>query len=133
MKKEYFEPQMEVIEMMTEEVLLLNTSIGDDADGVIDKFNEIVDFLAGITDTQTLAGIIAGISDAIAAKYTKPSGGIPSTDMSEAVQSSLAKAEAAAPQSATYTKTEVDTKLQDKIEFEASSDPASLFEDSSSE
>lgn len=33
MKKEYFEPQMEVIEMMTEEVLLLNTSIGDDADG----------------------------------------------------------------------------------------------------
>ena len=33
MKKEYFEPQMEVIEMMTEEVLLLNTSIGDDASG----------------------------------------------------------------------------------------------------
>lgn len=33
MKKKYFEPQIEVIEMMPEEVLLLNTSIGGDADG----------------------------------------------------------------------------------------------------
>lgn len=33
MKKEYIEPRIEVIEMMPEEVLLLNTSIGNDASG----------------------------------------------------------------------------------------------------
>lgn len=37
----------------------------------IDKFNEIVAFLNGITDTQTLEGIIAGINNSIAGKQTK--------------------------------------------------------------
>ena len=32
MKKEYVEPRIEAIEMMTEEVLLLDTSVGGDAD-----------------------------------------------------------------------------------------------------
>ena len=40
--------------------------------------------------------------------YQKPIGGIPDTDLSSAVQTSLGKADAAAPQSTTYTKTEVD-------------------------
>lgn len=40
--------------------------------------------------------------------YTKPSAGIPKTDLASAVQTSLGKADAAAPQSTTYTKTEVD-------------------------
>jgi len=108
---------------LNNKVAALESLIAEDADGIIDKFNEIVDFLAGITDAQTLAGIIGGINDAIAAKYTKPSGGIPSTDMTEAVQTSLAKANAAAPQSTTYSKTEVDTKLEEKLEFEATEDP----------
>lgn len=43
--------------------------------------------------------------------YHKPSGGIPSSDMTQAVQTSLGKADAAAPQSTTYTKTEVDSKI----------------------
>lgn len=43
--------------------------------------------------------------------YHKPSGGIPSSDMTQAVQTSLEKADAAAPQSTTYTKTEVDTAI----------------------
>ena len=33
MKKEYFEPQIEVIELLSEEMLLLSTSIGEDATG----------------------------------------------------------------------------------------------------
>ena len=46
--------------------------------------------------------------DAGATAYQKPSGGIPSTDLASGVQISLGKADAAAPQSTTYTKTEVD-------------------------
>ena len=43
--------------------------------------------------------------------YHKPSGGIPSSDMTQAVQTSLGKADNAAPQATTYTKTEVDSKI----------------------
>lgn len=43
--------------------------------------------------------------------YQKPADGIGSADLSAAVNASLAKADAAAPQATTYTKTEVDTKL----------------------
>jgi hypothetical protein len=43
--------------------------------------------------------------------YQKPADGIGSADLSAAVNASLAKAEAAAPQATTYTKTEVDNKL----------------------
>lgn len=44
----------------------------------------------------------------VAEAYTKPAAGIPKTDLANAVQLSLNKADAAAPQSTTYTKTEVD-------------------------
>lgn len=40
--------------------------------------------------------------------YQKPSTGIPATDLASSVQTSLGKADAAAPQATTYTKTEVD-------------------------
>ena len=43
--------------------------------------------------------------------YSKPSGGIPSTDLDEDVNASLSKANNAAPQSTTYTKTEIDDLL----------------------
>lgn len=43
--------------------------------------------------------------------YQKPTGGIPSSDFASAVQTSLQKADAAAPQATTYTKTEVDALL----------------------
>ncbi len=79
-------------------VAALEALISEDPEATthaIDKFNEIVDFLAGITDTQTLSGIISGINDAIAAKYTKPNGGIPKTDLAQAVQDSLDLADSA--------------------------------------
>lgn len=43
--------------------------------------------------------------------YQKPTDGIGSADLSAAVNASLAKAEAAAPQATTYTKSEVDNKF----------------------
>lgn len=54
--------------------------------------------------------------------YQKPVDGIGSADLSAAVNASLAKAEAAAPQATTYTKSEVDTKLAGyytKVEVDA--------------
>lgn len=65
---------------------------------------------ATISDLSTIrSGASAG-----ATAYQKPSGGIPKSDMASAVQTSLGKADAAAPQSTTYTKTEVDNLLAGK-------------------
>lgn len=41
----------------------LNTLVGDNASEAIDNFNEILKFLAGITDTQTLEGLLANIRE----------------------------------------------------------------------
>lgn len=84
--------------------------IGDNSDGVINKFNEIVAFLAGIGDTETLDGIISGLSEAIAAKYAKPQGGIPSTDLSVSVQQSLGKADTAVQYEVDGDPTDVDAE-----------------------
>lgn len=65
---------------------------GENVTAAIDKFNEIVDFLAGINNTQTLQGILAGINTAIGAKYTKPASGIPTTDLASVIQTTLANA-----------------------------------------
>ena len=73
-------------------------SEGDNPTAAIDKLNEIVAFLANITNTETLSGIVGGINDAIAAKYTKPNSGIPATDLDESVRSALVKANSALQQ-----------------------------------
>ena len=65
-------------------------SEGENPTAAIDKFNEIVAFLANITNTQTLEGIVSGINSAIAAKYTKPEGGIPESDLAQGVKDKLA-------------------------------------------
>lgn len=41
----------------------LNTLVGDNASEAIDNFNEILRFLSGITDTQTLEGLLANIRE----------------------------------------------------------------------
>lgn len=65
---------------------------------------------ATISDLSTIrSGASAG-----ATAYQKPNGGIPKSDMASAVQTSLGKADAAAPQSTTYTKTEVNNLLAGK-------------------
>lgn len=46
----------------------LNTLVSGDANTAIESFNEIIAFLEGVEDTQTLEGIIAGIEQQIAGK-----------------------------------------------------------------
>lgn len=46
--------------------------------------------------------------------YAKPNSGIPKSDLSQDVKTSLGKADSAAPQSSTYTKTQVDNLLDGK-------------------
>lgn len=46
----------------------LNTLVSGDASTAIESFNEITAFLNGVTDSETLDGIIAGIEQQIAAK-----------------------------------------------------------------
>ena len=75
------------ITTLSGKVTALENLIQSDSDGAINKSN--------ITDDSTLQGIVNGINTSIAAKYTKPTGGIPSTDMTSAVQASLKKADTA--------------------------------------
>ena len=102
------------IETLEGKVADLEALISEDPSATthaIDKFNEIVAFLAGITDTQTLDGILSGINDAIAAKYTKPAGGIPKSDLASAVQTSLGKADTALQSSDIANKADKSTTL----------------------
>jgi len=65
--------------------------------GTVWSFNYAIN-TSGFTATQWAAinsGATAEVIAAIAGKYVKPAGGIPSSDMSEAVQTSLGKADAA--------------------------------------
>ena len=52
------------------QIKILQDLIDADTDGVINKFQEIVNFLANIADTQTLEGIIAGINQSISNEAT---------------------------------------------------------------
>jgi len=76
--------------------------------------SELTTLLAGKQNTINDLSTIRSGASAGATAYQKPSGGIPSTDMTSGVQSSLQKAENAAPQSTTYTKTEVDGLIGDE-------------------
>jgi hypothetical protein len=73
----------------------LDALVSGDTTTAIKTFNEVIAFLDGISDTQDLSGIIASIEQQIAAKYFKPSGGIPKSDLSEEVINSLNKADSA--------------------------------------
>ena len=75
---------------------------------------ELTTLLAGkqavIQDLETIrSGAAAG-----ATAYQKPGAGIPKTDLASGVQTSLQKADDAAPQVTTYTKTQVDGLIGDE-------------------
>lgn len=53
---------------MQQAISNLQALIGADVDGNINKFNEIVAFLAGIGDTSTLEGLLQDIADQLAGK-----------------------------------------------------------------
>ena len=73
----------------------------DIEEGVIPDPASIIDDTAGSGDTgkawsaDKVHGEFEGVKSDIQQKYSKPSGGIPSTDMASAVQASLAKADTA--------------------------------------
>ena len=75
----------------------LDTLVSGDTTTAIKTFNEVIAFLDGIEDSESLDAIIASIEQQIAAKgtYSKPSTGIPESDLSSAVQTSLRKANTA--------------------------------------
>ena len=79
----------------------LNTLVGDNASEAIDNFNEILKFLSGITDTQTLEGMLANIREDmqtyLSQKVDKESGKQLSTnDYTTADKNKLAGIEAGA-------------------------------------
>lgn len=79
----------------------LNTLVGDNASEAIDNFNEILKFLSGITDTQTLEGMLANIREDmqtyLSQKVDKESGKQLSTnDYTTAEKNKLAGIEAGA-------------------------------------
>ena len=75
----------------------LDTLVSGDTTTAIKTFNEVIAFLDGLEDTEDLASIIASIELQIAAKgtYSKPSTGIPKSDLASDVQTSLGKADTA--------------------------------------
>ena len=91
----------------TDTMLKSTFTTGDD-DYVLLTYNK--------DDNELVVGASAELVDAIGkakSAYQKPSTNIPKTDLAADVQTSLGKADAAAPQSTTYTKTEVDGKFAD--------------------
>lgn len=68
-------------------------------DNVIKGIREMENFLKNIPDTETLTQLLSALTTslntAIAARYTKPQGGIPKSDLTTEVQASLAKADSA--------------------------------------
>ena len=87
----------------------LDTLMGtDDITDEIDTYNEIKDFLDGFdVNDPTLVNQLLVLSNAIAAKYTKPETGIPASDLAGdiplgklagAIQTSLEKADTALQQ-----------------------------------
>ena len=76
----------------------------------------IAGLVAGLKWVKNILGSVASgystFAEWIASKYTKPSGGIPASDLALTVRSSLDAADAAAPQATTYTKDETDAAIR---------------------
>jgi len=100
------------LESLTKDVNDLKALIEADSDGAINKFNEIVAFLAGITDTDTLDGLLAGISTQLSKKVDKVEGkGLSTNDYDAAAVAEVAKIKDKANSADVYTKTEADGKF----------------------
>lgn len=57
----------------------------EDVTTAINTFNEVVDFLAGVTNDETLTGKLNELRTLINAKYSKPASGIPASDLADGV------------------------------------------------
>ena len=95
-KKQSEDPVQQDVDALKEWKEQQETAIPDN---VINGIKEIENFLANTPDTETLAELLSSLTTslttAISAKYTKPNTGIPKSDLSESVQTSLGKADSA--------------------------------------
>ena len=83
----------------------LDAMTGTDTTTAIETFQEVLDFLAGVTDDETLVGKITALQTAINGKVDKEAGkGLSTEDFTAALK---AKLETLDP----YTKAEVDDKV----------------------
>ena len=57
----------------------------DDVTQAIDTFHEVITFLSGVTNNETLIAKLQELQNAINAKYTKPATGIPASDIEDGV------------------------------------------------
>lgn len=87
---------------MQTRVAALEKLVESDSDGVINKFNEIVAFLAGVGDTETFNGLVAG-------KVNKEDGkGLSANDYTDADKAEVAKIAGKLDASALTTITEAE-------------------------
>lgn len=88
------------------------SSISQHADEILTLKSNVSTAQSTADDAASAASAAQSTADSALAKanaaYVKPSDGIPASDLATSVQTSLDKADAAAPQATTYTKTEVD-------------------------
>ena len=57
----------------------------DDVTQAINTFHEVITFLSGVTNNETLIAKLQELQNAINAKYTKPATGIPASDIEDGV------------------------------------------------
>lgn len=88
-----------------------------DTTTAIKTFQEVINFLDGVTDDETLIGKLNELRTLINAKYSKPASGIPASDLADGVIPDVSgfatktEVNAKANSADVYTKTEVDTKV----------------------
>lgn len=105
------------------EVAALKALIEADSDGAINKFNEIVAFLAGITDDSTLEGKLSGIATQISGKVDKVTGkGLSTNDYTAADKAEVAKVKNKANSADVYTKTAADSTFVKAADMTAITD-----------
>lgn len=97
----------EGLKELNDKVTALEALVQTDSDGVINKFNEIVAFLAGISDTKTLDGLLADVATQVA--DAKKAG----TDAQTALD---------AFKETVYTKTDADATFVKSADLEAITD-----------
>lgn len=92
-----------------------------DTTTAIKTFQEVINFLDGVTDDATLIGKLNELRTLINAKYSKPASGIPASDLADGVIPDVSgfatktEVNAKANSADVYSKSEVDGKIDSKL------------------
>ena len=95
---------------------------GGDTTTAIKTFQEVIDFLDGVTDDATLVGKLNELRTLINAKYSKPASGIPANDLADGVIPDVSgfatksEVNAKANTADVYTKAQTDAAIQEAVE-----------------